>query len=230
MVSALTSLSPIPVCGKVLPTVQLFENIPMLHRILNEVFEDWRRAVAPYQKKIDSAEDDSAALHPIVSGFMDLQPVFLKCLFSYAFFFVAADQAYAHFYKELNQANHLSGLKRTHGKPPKKTPFVKKIQLIRDTSIAHFPSKKKVDSITACAAMSWTPMALSSAHGARPDIENLTFCPGQFRGIDASGQSTQSQDLEFSFGTAHQHCLPYLDQYDEVCCKYLRDLHHAIGT
>ena len=37
MASTLANLSPITVCGKVLPTPQLFQNIPMVHRMLEEV-------------------------------------------------------------------------------------------------------------------------------------------------------------------------------------------------
>lgn len=58
------------------------------------------------------------------------------------------------------------------------------------------------------------------------NLEKLTFSPGRFRGTDASGQRVVSQDLEVSgVKTAHyDHCLPYLNRYDEVCCAYLQAL------
>ena len=118
MASELTNLSPITVCGTVLPPTQLFQNIPMLHRILNEVLEDWLRAVEPYQRQIDSADGDSAKLYAVSSGISDLQPSLLKCLFSYALFFLSADNACAYFYGQLNWANKLSGL-RLNPNPPK---------------------------------------------------------------------------------------------------------------
>ncbi len=124
MASTLANLSPITVCGKVLPTPQLFQNIPMVHRMLEEVLEDWLRAVEPYQRQIDSVEGDSAKLSAVSSGLVELQPSLLKSLFSYAFFFAAADNAYAYFYRELNQANNLSGIRLGHRKPPTKTPYV----------------------------------------------------------------------------------------------------------
>ena len=39
MASGLTNLLPITVGCEILPTPQLFENIPMLHRILEEILE-----------------------------------------------------------------------------------------------------------------------------------------------------------------------------------------------
>ena len=110
MASTLANPSPLTVCGKVLPTPQLFQNIPILHRILEEVLEDWLRAVEPYQRQIDSAEGDLAKLSAVSSGFVELQPSLLKSLFSYTFFFVAADNAYAYFYRELNQTMELSSI------------------------------------------------------------------------------------------------------------------------
>ena len=225
MASELTNLSPITICDKVLSSPLLFHNIPMLHLMLEEVLEDWLCSVEPYQRQVDGAESDVTKESAVASGFMELQPSLLKSLFSYAFFFVVAENAYAYFYKELNRANHLSGLKLEHGKPPKKTSFVRKVRSIRDIAIAHFPSDKP-DAITAFAARSWQPMSLSWGREGHADLERLTFGPGRFRGRDTTGRSIESQDLEVpGIKTAHyQHCLPYLEQYDEVCCKYLCSL------
>ena len=204
----------------------------MLHRILEEILEDWLRAVEPYQRQIDDADDNSAMHYAGLSGFVDLQPLLLKFLFSYAFFFVATDNAYEHLYAELNRANNVSGLNLKHDKPPTETPFVKKIRMIRNIAIAHFPAKpsKKVSALDAFAAMSWEPMSLSWSNGGRPDLEILTFAPGHFRGTDDSGQSICSQDLKVpGVRIAHyQHCLPYLNQYDKVCCDYLQALQAAM--
>ena len=234
MASGLSDMSPIMVRGENLPSPLLFGNIPMLHDILGEVLEDWLHAVEPYQKQIDAAVSESETLQAITTGFMELQTSFLKSLFSYALFFVAADNAYDYFYKELDRANHLSGLNLKHRKRPKPTPFIRKIQRIRNLSIAHFPSEKAIKkgrAIDAFAGASWQPMALSSDLGRRPDLEKLTFGPGTFRGTDVSGQTTQSQDFEVpGVKTAHdEHCLPYLEHYDEVCCEYLDALQVALN-
>lgn len=225
MSSGLKNLSPITVCDKRLPTPQLFNNIPLLHRILEEVLEDWLRAVEPYQRQVDDAYDESTQTFAMISGFADLQPLLLKCLFSYAFFFVAVDKAYKYFYKELDHAKKVSGSRPRHRKRPKETPFIKKIYRIRNIAIAHFPSDR-ARPIDAFAAMSWQPMGLSSRIGARPDLEKLTILPMGFRGTDASGQRVESQDFEVSgVKTAHyDHCLPYLNHFDEVVCEYLQAL------
>ena len=232
MASELTNLSPMTVGGKVLPTPHLFENIPMLHLILEEVLKDWLRSVEPYQRRVDNADTNShmAMMSAVAPGFMELQPLLLKSLFSYAFFFVSADDAYAYFYRELNLANRLSGLNLKHGKPPKKSPFVRKIGIIRDIAIAHFPSTKAAP-IDAYAAMSWKPMSLSWDREGHPDLERLTFGWGLFQGKDTTGRSVQSQDLEVpGIKTAHYvHCLPYLEDYDKVCCEYLSSLQDEIS-
>ena len=57
--SELANLSPVTVCGEVLPPPQLFRNIPMLHWILQEVLEDWLRAVKPCQMRVDNVGDNS---------------------------------------------------------------------------------------------------------------------------------------------------------------------------
>ena len=229
MASNLGTLSPITVHGQMFPSPQLLTNIPMLHWMLGDVLEDWLRAVEPYQTRVDEAQTEPEKLCAVGTGFMELQPALLKCLFSYAFFFVSADNAYHNFYKDLNRANHLSGLKLKHHKPPKMTPFLTKITTIRDISIAHIPSEK-AEPIDAFAAMSWQPMSLSYPNGGQPDLEKLIFVPGRFRGTDATGQVKQSMDLEVSgIETPHtEHCLPYLERYDEVCCEYLRALHDAV--
>ncbi len=229
MASNLGTSSPITIDSKQVPSPQLFYNIPMLHWMLGDVLEDWLRTVEPYQASVDATETECTQRDVVGIAFKELRPTFLKCLFSYAFFFVSANNAYGNFYKELNSANHLSDLKLQHPKPPKMTPFVTKIANIRDISIAHIPSEKAAP-IDALAAMSWQTMALFYSIGAKPDLERLTFVPGHFRGTDATGRSQQSIDLEVSgIRTAHsEHCLPYLERYDQVCCEYLRALQDAM--
>ena len=167
MASGLTNLTTITVCKKIFPTPQLLANLPMLHSFLEEVVEDWLRAVEPYQRQVDEADDDSAMIWAGVAGFMELQPLLLKCLFSYAFFFVSADNAYRRLYEDLNQANRILGLNVKHDKPPRDTPFIEKIRLIRDISIAHFPGKptKKGSDLDIFAAMTWQPRNCRGARG-----------------------------------------------------------------
>lgn len=230
MTSKLSDLSPLSVGGETLPPPQLFTNIPTLHRILEEVLDDWLRVVEPYQRQLDDSDGDVTQEYAVLSAFLDLQPLLLKCLFSYAFFFVSADDAYAYFYSQLNRVNGPPGPKLRHRNPPKQSAFINKIRLIRNIAIAHFPSKK-VAPIDAYAAMSWEPMSLSWDRGGHPDLEKLTFGSGTLRGTDVTGKKVQSQDMEIpGIRTAHyEHCLPYLEEYDEVCCEYLGALQIAMG-
>ena len=189
------------------------------------------RAARPYQDQIDGAEDRSKRRCATFYGLTGLRPSLLKCLFSYAFFFVAADNAYKYFYARLNRANRLLGLKVRHSKPPKQSAFVRKIGTIRDIAIAHFPSEK-ARPIDAFAAMTWEPMSLTHSVGGSPDLEKLTFGPSRLRGTDSTGREVESQDLEVSGlkTTHHKHCLPYLERYDGICCEYLSALHAAMAT
>lgn len=156
MASGLEDLSPVTVGGKDLPTPQLFYNLPMLHLILEEIVADWLRALEPYQRHVDDADDESKKVFASASGFMELRPQFLKCLFSYVFLFGAADQAYTHFYRELNQANNVSGLRLPHDKPPKATPFIEKIRRIRNIAIAHFPADPSGQVSALMLSLLWT--------------------------------------------------------------------------
>lgn len=81
MTSGLTNLSPLTITGETLPTPQLFNNIPMLHSILEEVVEDWMRAVDPYQKQVDAAGSDDAKIFAVISGIADLRLTCPRCLY-----------------------------------------------------------------------------------------------------------------------------------------------------
>lgn len=80
--------------------------------------------------------------------------------------------------------------------------------------------------------MTWEPMSLTHSVEGTPDLEKLTFGPGRLRGTDSTGRRVESQDLEVSgLKTTHyKHCLPYLERYDIICCKYLTALHAAMAT
>lgn len=231
MTSKLANLSPVIVSGRTMPPPQVLQNIPTLHWILEQVVEDWLRAVEPYQAQIDKmGSNPDMSLTNILDGLSELQAPFLKCLFSYAFFFVAADTAYTNLLRRLNRARDLSGLNPESPCPRSREPFVKMIRTIRNIAIAHI-SSGDTDSIDSFSAMTWNPMSLSSVSGGRPDLENLAFAPGYFRGTDASGRNVRSQDLEVSgLKTPHYgHCLPYLESYDEICCDYLKELQAALS-
>ncbi len=72
------------------PMPQLLSNLPLLHRILEDVILDWHRAVAPYEARMTESPNTDSVM---AVAFLELQPALLKCLFSYVMFFVAADRA-----------------------------------------------------------------------------------------------------------------------------------------
>ncbi|HLZ30148.1 MAG TPA: hypothetical protein VKV73_22730 [Chloroflexota bacterium] len=202
------------------PVPQLLSNLPLLHRILEDVILDWHRAVAPYEAKMtESPHTDSV----MAVAFLELQPALLKCLFSYVMFFVAADRAYNALYASLNQANKTARVR--HGKPPIATPLVEKARLIRDVSIAHFPSEK-ASHIDAWAGMSWQPISLSGGTGGVWNLRNLTFGSSRHRHTDSSGNVlAESQDFEVSgLDSLHHECIRYLELYDMVFLDYLTQL------
>jgi hypothetical protein len=232
MASNLKEQSPITIAtGGVtrrLPAAQLFENIPTLHQVLQEVVKDWHRAVQPYGARI--AEGRESTEYVVRLAFLELQPTLLKCLFSYVFFFVATDHAYAVCYAGLNRANTLASLNIKHARPPRRTPLVEKAQLIRDWSIAHFPSEK-ASMINAEAAMMWTPMTLSRPSDGTWDLKALTFGGFRLTYTDESGSTVQSRDIQVQgLDGLHQECLAYLETYDKICVDYLTALRAALDA
>lgn len=222
--SDLTSLPPLWVSNDQLPTPLVRENIDTLRKILDLVVEDWRGAVTPLQSQID----ENPMVFTRVWAFDKIQPVFLKCLFSYAFFTVSLEGAYEKVFAQLSKAHNELRLKVKKPKKPNRTAAIVKISTIRDCSIAHFPSDR-VSLIDAMAAMSWRPMALDSSSG-KVDLEQLTFNPGRWRAKNQStGEYVESRDLEVRGLVAlHQDCSQYLDNYGRACADYLRALNEAL--
>lgn len=209
-----------------MPPPQLLENLPTLHLILEEVARDWLRAVEPYAARL-AAKTESAD-YVVSTAFIDLQPSLLKCLFSYVFFFVAADRAYGALYASLHLANRT--LRVAHGKPPKTTPLVEKAHSIRNWSIAHFPSNEASD-IDAHAAMSWSPMTLSKPNEGEWNLQNLTFGGFRLSYTDNDGNIVQSRDFEVQgLHDLHQECRDYLEAFDAMCVAYMNALRAAAAS
>jgi hypothetical protein len=223
MASKLTEQSPIELRQGTatfhIPPPEYLENLPLLHQFLDLVVQDWHRAVESYSVRVES---DSAI------AFVKLQPAFLKCLFSYVFFFESAAEGYPKLYHKLTEANFASGLKvKCRSKRPKNRALLRKTNDIRDWSIAHF-SSPDAPHVDAHAATAWTPMTLSYPTGTMPDLRKLTFGGFRIRCTDKNGVTTESVDLEVEgLDDLHRECLNYLEAYDRVCCEYLDNLREA---
>lgn len=209
------------------PSPVYFANIPLLWQMLELTVGDWQRELRPYQECVDAAPE-SAVLAEAMRGFAELQPYFLKTLFSYAVFVVSLEGAYKRFYSDLNGLNKVPSLRVSHGTPPQRTPFLNKVRLIRNVAIAHIGSHK-VSAATSIAASSWQPMSLVTPIGSRPNLDRLTF--GGMRTVITTdnGAKIQSQDLEVEgVSELDRQCREYLTKYDQMCVEYLDAIHRRL--
>ncbi len=228
MTTSLNNLQPVLVSDsdgnkELLPLPELFSKFELLHYFLDEVLEDWKKASAPYQAKIDAVSGDSVFSLPAADAFLKLQPIFLKCLFSYAVFFFATDSAYNLFYSQLDRANKISGLKVKHKKPPRKSNTIRKLKNIRNLSIVHIGSPKETSEIDKLSAIAWQPMSWRRKSNETWNINNMEF--GGFQRIRRAPDGTvleKSQEITVSsLVDLHNECIQYLESFDKVCAEYL---------
>ena len=208
----------------VAPNVILFNNITLMWDFLELTVKDWQREASPYQEKINGAKETNRIVH-VGRAFMELQSYALKCIFSYAMFFVSLDKAYDTLYEQINHLNSKPFLQVKHDGKPHKTDYIEKVKKVRDISISHIDSKKG-SKLDALAAIQWQPMSLSGPIDDIPNIDNLSF--GGFTSIikDSHGKVIeQSSDFEIKgVIEMHKYCSEYLDKYDKVCATYLTEI------
>lgn len=214
--------------GPRMPDPTLLANISSLWRFLELVVEDWKRHKAAFQEPIDRALNGEVLFYHRVNAFAEIQPYFLKCLFSYAMFFEVLDQAYEQLYAELNVLNHQVELNVQHAKPPRRSTFVEKVKRIRDWSIAHPRSiahsrSRHASAIDSLAGASWTPMAWDAAEGQAWDLEKLTFGAFRWRSRDRAGNvKAEAADFEIKgILEMDRQCTDYLQDFDAGCAEYL---------
>jgi hypothetical protein len=204
------------------PTPMLFSNIPLVWEILDQITQDWKREVTPFQKAVDDSTIESEKQWHVYQAFHDLQPCYLKCLFSYSMFFVALKKAYDLFYNELSALNRKPQFGIVCEEKPKPNAYIKKVWRIRDISISHIGSKssKKIDSL---AAMMWQPLVLQKDIIGSWDLDKLTFGGMKLRGRDTTGNViSESADMEIGgIPELSAECSNYLDRYDQICAGYL---------
>jgi len=117
------------------------------------VVHDWHDAVAPYQAQLANERDPGAA---VANAIDQLKVPFLKCVLSYALFFIAADDGYQKVWTQLNQVNSVFHLQ--HAKQPARRPHFRAIEAVRDLSITHMTGAPQGgrSPIDAIALMTWT--------------------------------------------------------------------------
>jgi hypothetical protein len=206
------------------PNPHLLANIPTMWDMLKLTVQDWEREAAPLQKQIDSASSEGEELYFLTQAFINLQPYYLKCLFSYVMLFCSLESAYDLLYQQINKLNKNPCFQIQHDKKPKTNSYIKKVWDIRDISIAHVGDPKKNHSkIDSLAAMSWQPMTLSKQADSSWDVEKLSFGSGKHILKNESGSVLEeSSDFEINgILEVHSHCMKYIDKYDQVCADYL---------
>ena len=145
------------------PTPMLFSDIPLLWTILDLVVQDWKREVTPLQAAIDNATNENEKRLRALQAFSNLQPYYLKCLFSFVMFFIALERAYKQFHKELDLLNRKPFFRFAHDREPTPTAYIEKVKKIRNISIEHILSTRyKITAINSAAAMMWQPMTLAA--------------------------------------------------------------------
>lgn len=207
-----------------LPNPMLFGNISMLGKFLQMIVQDWKRDATSFQTQIDASTNGGEAMFIMSKAFLELQPLCLKCLFSYAFFFTSLEDAYLRFYAELNYLNRQLRVK--HDSPPARGSFIEKVRTVRNYSIAHIGSNRK-GVLNRHSAMSWQPMTLSKGTGEKWNLDDLTFGSMKWSVYDAHGKLIdQSDDIEITgVPKMDRLCSEYLGDYERLCSAYLEAVH-----
>lgn len=209
------------------PSPNLLENIPMMWDMLKLTVQDWEREVASFQEQIDNASSEGEETYLLTHAFIYLQPYYLKFLFSYVMLFCSLEDAYNLLYKQIDELNENPCFQILQEKKPIANNYIKKVRKIRNISIAHVGNpKKRYSKIDSLAAMSWQPMTLSKQADKPWDVEKLTFGSGKrIRKNESGSVLEESSDFEINgILELHNHCMKYIDKYDQVCANYLRGI------
>lgn len=213
-----------------MPSPNLLMNIPMMWDMLKMTVQDWEREVASLQERIDNSSSEDEETYFLTQAFINLQPYYLKCLFSYIMLFCSLEDAYDLLYQQINKLNKNPCFQIQHEKKPIANSYINKVRKIRNISIAHVGNpKKKYSKIDSLAAMSWLPMTLSKQADSSWDVEKLTFGSGKhIRNNESGSVLEESSDFEINgILEVHSQCMKYIDKYDKVCAD---NLHGIIST
>jgi hypothetical protein len=204
------------------PSRNVLNNLSLLIEFLNMEVEDWRLAKKPLQDEIDRSESRQEQDHLALEAQFKLRPRYLKCLFSYCYYFRVVDQCLFKIYSTLQK---IKGIVNDHSKSPKRpasNALIQKVINIRDAAVTHMPSDKlinrgKLDD--ALSAMNWKKIVLEMKADHSPDLENLIFGGFYHSGKDDSGNLVRkSWDIEVKgILDLHQSCKQYLEGYFESC-------------
>jgi len=236
LISRISFIQPItidiPVEGiKIIPRHLIQNNISLLNQFLEIVLDDWKQVSFPVQREIDEI-GEKGSMFTGIEAFIKLEPHFLKCLFSYAFFFVSLEKCYKSIYSDLINICKNPKYRINHPKLPKRSSDLDKLNLVRNWSIAHIGeanSKNKEDII---GSMSWTPILLSKDNTSSFDYINIQFETLNVRIDPANGgiiNTTSKLEIP-DLLTLHNEVENYYSHYEDVILIIIEGIRGIISN
>lgn len=213
----------------VTPNPEYLDNVQIMYTILNLIWEDWEILTIKYRDEIKNRSANEVAII-FADYYINNQEKYLKCLFSYVYFFWALVNVYEQVFANMNQFNKNNNLKVKHPRKPFVDKYIQKTRHIRDLSITHIGSKR-VDPINSLAAHAWRPLSASYRKDTIPDLEDIEFGSGKFSGMDNEGRRIE-QSMDFRVKgllETKKRCQQHLEHYDFACVQYLSLLRKAIS-
>lgn len=191
------------------------------------VRQDWEHASFDYQQRLD---ENPEAIFPIAKAFRELPPVYLKCLFSFAFFAVSLEDAYEALRADINKLNEASCFRITPPSKPKKNPYLRKVRRIRNNVIAHINSTK-LDDFESFVAQTWD-VGWSKQEADHWHVDKLNFKSWKYVRKDQDGSLIrESEDYEVSgFMEFYDECMNHFIEEDAYCCGFLDALVAKLPT
>jgi hypothetical protein len=206
------------------PSYLLTSKLPYIKRFLELIMSDWLKESTPKQKQMDIASQKGEPIFELTESFMSLEPIFLKCLFSFAFFFTSIDTVYIGIHRMINWINSDPKRRIRLTKPPKKPLELEKLIKVRHWCIAHLGDVKaaKIDTLS---SLYWTPLAISKESSQSWDLNRMSFGTMKIRGKNADGTITESTDLELeNIPKLYEIASKYLSDFDQVCVDNIEEL------
>ena len=203
----------------VIPDPLLLADISILSDMLKLIVQDWEREYAPFQESLNLTISHKAKLSLAIPWFLKIQPLYLKCLLSYALFFVSLQNAYEILYEELKHFNNTLKLGVNLAKQPTNNSFIKKIRRVRNLSIAHLRSDKEPNKANVTSSMMWQPLTMTINDSG---ICEIIFGNGRITSYDHDGNCIEkSDDFQVEIGDMIMQCTKYINEYEQVCGEYI---------
>lgn len=202
----------------ILPRSSLLHNIPLIWQFLDMIRQDWEHASSQYQEELDENPEN---IYFQLITLRELPPVFLKCLFSFAFFSVSLEKAYEALRTDLNKLNKESCFRIKPTPKPKKSPYLEKVRSIRNNTIAHLNSDR-LDDLNAYYALMWD-VGWSTSQGENWHVDKINFKQSKFIRKDLQGNVIkESIDYEVDgFAEFYNECMDYFAKEDTSCSDFL---------